>query len=776
MQTTRVAPASLAQDSDPCTLLGGVPPMQIAIIIVGTKGDCLPFIALAKRLINEHGHQVRIASHGDLRETVESHGLRFFPLAGTTRQMAIWAPSFSLKPLKLLMLSLQVRETILKISTLRRIMLGTYAACTEPDPADENRTPFRADAILANPTPAGHFHVHAAQALGIPLHLANPFPVVATRAHPHVHSGWSHTGRASVANYVSASLVNDLLFYATLPSANELRCNLRLRTLRVGSYGGSLIKDQKVPVSFMWSSALSPRPADWPAHVNITGFCFWEDDVHFGASASAEPGEEHDELRAWLAAGSKPVLINWGSMVFDGPRATAMCVEAARLANEGAKASGGPTTRVLLQSGASSFDATRLEEPLPPHVFVIGPLSHRWLLPRVCGIVCHAGAGTVGAALRAGLPMLACPFFGDQTYWAHRVASQGLGRQIPFEQLTPASLAGALAELSAGVFSPAASTIASKIRLEDGLGALVDEFHRRLPLDAMRCDASALLGECRMATHLHCGVRLSDEAMSAAADAGKLDRSGKDVKPNRSVAWELGAAVRSPALGVWSCVLAGPWELGAALVGLVALPIKGLCVRGPYGLLVGLLVSVLLLLLRPLYALVIMADRLGTGCLNGCCGAIPSSGRFRDHVMDPEAALTALARLPLGEPLVLRRKKSDSVEGSSSREALEGAYCRVMAWKRAFEWCAGRADGTRRGGAAAPTVGLSEDQVGRLGQMPAEMADACELPHERRDALAEELRGRLRAAHGVRRLSFHSSSCALPTGSEGRRPRNRGHI
>ena len=59
MQTTRVAPASLAQDSDPCTLLGGVPPMQIAIIIVGTKGDCLPFIALAKRLINEHGHQVR---------------------------------------------------------------------------------------------------------------------------------------------------------------------------------------------------------------------------------------------------------------------------------------------------------------------------------------------------------------------------------------------------------------------------------------------------------------------------------------------------------------------------------------------------------------------------------------------------------------------------------------------------------------------------------------------------------------------------------------------
>ena len=289
----------------------------------------------------------------------------------------------------------------------------------------------------------------------------------------------------------------------------------------------------------------------------------------------------------------------------------------------------------------------------------------------------------------------------------------------------------------------------------------MDEFHRRLPLDAMRCDASALLGECRMATHLHCGVRLSDEAMSAAADAGKLDRSGKDVKPNRSVAWELGAAVRSPVLGVWSCVLAGPWELGAALVGLVALPIKGLCVRGPYGLLVGLLVSVLLLLLRPLYALVIMADRLGTGCLNGCCGAIPSSGRFRDHVMDPEAALTALARLPLGEPLVLRRKKSDSVEGSSSREALEGAYCRVMAWKRAFEWCAGRA--TARAGVARPrrpsvSPRTKWDGWGRCRlrwptRASCRMSGATPSPRSCAAAYA------LRTACGA--SPFHSSSCLL---------------
>ena len=738
------------------------PPLTLAIIIVGTKGDCLPFIALAHRLIREFGHTVRIASHGDLRETVEAHGLRFFPLAGTTRQMAVWAPSFSLKPLKLLALSLDVKETMLKLTTLRRIMLGTYAACTQPDPADEKQTPFHADAIIANPTPAGHFHVHAAQALGVPLHLANPFPVVATRAHPHVHSGWKHTGRASAANYMSASMVNDLLFYATLPCANELRCNLRLRTLRLGGFGGSLVKDQRVPVSHMWSPSFSPRPADWPEHVGITGFCFWEDDVHFGGGASAEPGPEHDSLRAWLEAGPPPVLINWGSMVFDGAKAAALCVEAARLAaGDGDQGGGGSaaTVRVLLQSGASTFDTTALE-PLPTTVFVTGPVSHRWLLQRVCAVVCHAGAGTVGAALRAGLPMLACPFFGDQTFWAHRIASQGLGLQIPFHRLTASNLADALSGLCGGKFTPAAVAVAASIRGEDGLGALLSDFHRRLPLERMLCHAHLLLGEAKVAIHACGGIQLSGEALEAAVHARLLDSTAK-VVPHRSVTWDLGSAVRTPALGVWSCLMAGPWELGAALVGLLALPLKGMCAQGPYGFVVGVLVGLLLLLLRPLYALIIMLDRFGTGFLNSCWAEVP-----RDHVVDPEAALTALARLPLGEPLALRRQKmlsptreaataevtaaggSAAAGEASKREVLGRAYARAAALRRAFEWCGGRAEAGVTGPETArhttPRVVLGEEALGRLTELPAELAKLCELPSERVAALAAELTYRLR--------------------------------
>lgn len=45
----------------------------------------------------------------------------------------------------------------------------------------------------------------------------------------------------------------------------------------------------------------------------------------------------------------------------------------------------------------------------------------------------HGGAGTTGASLRAGLPTLTRPFFGDQPFWGHRVAALRVGR-LPLDR------------------------------------------------------------------------------------------------------------------------------------------------------------------------------------------------------------------------------------------------------------------------------------------------------------------------------------------------------
>ncbi|CAH2049747.1 unnamed protein product [Thlaspi arvense] len=87
--------------SSPC-----MPPMQIAILIVGTRGDVQPFIAIGKRLqfficfglgsrlldedasTQDHGHRVRLATHSNFKEFVLTAGLEFYPLGGDPKILA----------------------------------------------------------------------------------------------------------------------------------------------------------------------------------------------------------------------------------------------------------------------------------------------------------------------------------------------------------------------------------------------------------------------------------------------------------------------------------------------------------------------------------------------------------------------------------------------------------------------------------------------------------------------------------------------------------------
>ena len=73
----------------------------------------------------------------------------------------------------------------------------------------------------------------------------------------------------------------------------------------------------------------------------------------------------------------------------------------------------------------SSGDDT--EEPeFPPECYALDKVPHDWLFPRVDVAFHHGGAGTTGASLRAGIPTLIKPWFGDQFFWASRVQKLGV--------------------------------------------------------------------------------------------------------------------------------------------------------------------------------------------------------------------------------------------------------------------------------------------------------------------------------------------------------------
>ena len=76
-----------------------VPPLQVLLLAVGTRGDVAPFVQLGRRLQQQYGHCVRLATHECFRTYVTRQGLGFHPLAGDPLKLSefmVWLTSFFL--------------------------------------------------------------------------------------------------------------------------------------------------------------------------------------------------------------------------------------------------------------------------------------------------------------------------------------------------------------------------------------------------------------------------------------------------------------------------------------------------------------------------------------------------------------------------------------------------------------------------------------------------------------------------------------------------------
>ena len=73
------------------------------------------------------------------------------------------------------------------------------------------------------------------------------------------------------------------------------------------------------PVLCCFSSAVVPRPRDWPSHVHLTGYWFLDEPEY-------RPSEE---LAAFLEAGPPPVYVGFGSMAVGDPSQTFAAIRAA---------------------------------------------------------------------------------------------------------------------------------------------------------------------------------------------------------------------------------------------------------------------------------------------------------------------------------------------------------------------------------------------------------------------------------------------------------------
>jgi hypothetical protein len=60
--------------------------MNVNIMIVGSRGDVQPYLALGQKL-QQYGHTVRISTHETFRDLVKGSGLRFFNIGGDPHEL-----------------------------------------------------------------------------------------------------------------------------------------------------------------------------------------------------------------------------------------------------------------------------------------------------------------------------------------------------------------------------------------------------------------------------------------------------------------------------------------------------------------------------------------------------------------------------------------------------------------------------------------------------------------------------------------------------------------
>ncbi|KAL7201093.1 hypothetical protein ACSBR1_032908 [Camellia fascicularis] len=212
-------------DNEPLELTDpqNIPPLQIVILIVGTRDDVQPFIAIGKRL-QDYGYRVRLATHSNFKDFVLTAGLEFYPLGGDPKILA----GYMVKNKGFLPSG--PSEIPVQRNQIKDIIYSLLPAGKEPDM--DSGIPFKADAIMANPPVYGHTHV--AEALKVPLHVFFTMPSTPTSEFPHPLS----RVKQSAGYRLSYQIVDSLIWLGIRDMVNDLRMK-KLKLWPVTYFSGS---------------------------------------------------------------------------------------------------------------------------------------------------------------------------------------------------------------------------------------------------------------------------------------------------------------------------------------------------------------------------------------------------------------------------------------------------------------------------------------------------------------------------------------------------------
>jgi len=408
--------------------------MNILIIALGSRGDVQPYIALGKGL-KKYGHSVRIISHQNFKELINSHGLEFCAVEGSVQDIA---QSKEMQKLLEKGNFLSVMSLMKKEATLGAINLAQAGilACK-----DINLIVAGIGGMFAGISLAEKFEIPFLQAYYIPFTPTKSFPSFLFPKLPFHSVGF--------LNRFTYSIARQIIWQGYKSSDNLAR--KQVLGLPPSSFFGPFKSDRfnENPVLYGFSPSVIPKPYDWDNNIYITGYWLLEQEDDWIPPT---------ELVEFIKSGTKPIYIGFGSMSSRKPEETVDIILSAIVKTK---------QRAIMLAGWGGLKKANL----PDNVFMIDSIPISWLFPRVSAAIHHGGAGTTAEALKAGIPSVVIPFFGDQFFWGRLVFELGVGTEpILRKKLTAERLSKAIQKaVTNEEMCQRASDLGVKIRMEDGV-------------------------------------------------------------------------------------------------------------------------------------------------------------------------------------------------------------------------------------------------------------------------------------------------------------------
>ncbi|KAI8982303.1 hypothetical protein BDF20DRAFT_834938 [Mycotypha africana] len=442
-------------------------PLHITCLTIGSRGDVQPYVALCKEL-QKDGHRCRIATHPEYEKWIRQHDIEFKSVGGDPGELMFY-------------------------SWFKSLLETAYEACKGTDVLIES--------------PSAMVGIHMAEKLQIAYFRSMPFPFSRTTKFPHPFAIQPSTtvpgGR--IYNDMTYMMIDMALWAGTAKQINRFRH----KVLHLPSTTLDELELYKVPYIYSFSPAVVHPPKDWPDYIHCTGYWFLDN-----PDISWKPDYSLLEFLNQPNDNRPIVYIGFGSIIVpNAVETTRIIIDSVLNANvraiicKGWSARGTSTEAAPSSSTAAisrkfrkthrktkSLDTDNdnliqqqqqqqqeeeqalraqdkasdiLLDKYPGTIYQLDSVPHDWLFPKIQGVVHHGGAGTTAAGLRAGLPTIVKPFFGDQRFWGQRIEELQIG--VCLNKLAKAPLTDALTEITQNqAMITKAQLIGETIRKENG--------------------------------------------------------------------------------------------------------------------------------------------------------------------------------------------------------------------------------------------------------------------------------------------------------------------